>query len=161
LLVVDVDPEMLELVLVNLLENALRFAPPGSDITVAARPLGHGCEIRVIDHGPGVEPVEREHVFEEFVRLDGPGSGLGVSLPGADGLYALHRLRSFTSVPIVVLTVRDSKTDKVAALDGGADDYVVKPFDLDELLARIRAALRRRPDSDSTPARLVIGDLEI
>ena len=86
---------------------------------------------------------------------------LDLSLPGADGFHALQRLRSFTSVPVVVLTVRDGKADKVAALDGGADDYVVNPFDLDELLARIRAALRRRPDAEDAPATLVIRDLEI
>jgi two-component system KDP operon response regulator KdpE len=86
---------------------------------------------------------------------------LDLSLPGADGFHALERLRTFTAIPIVVLTVRDSKDDKVAALDTGADDYVVKPFDLDELLARVRAALRRRPDVSSSPATLVVGELEI
>jgi two-component system KDP operon response regulator KdpE len=94
------------------------------------------------------------HDLPDLVLLD-------LSLPGADGLHALQRLRSFTAIPVVVLTVRDAKDDKVAALDGGADDYVVKPFDLDELLARIRAALRRRPDREQVPAMLVIGDLEI
>jgi two-component system sensor histidine kinase KdpD len=83
LLVVDVDPEMLELVLSSLLENALRFAPPASDITVLARPRGSGCEIRVVDHGPGVAPADRERIFEEFVRLDGPGSGLGLAIARA------------------------------------------------------------------------------
>jgi K+-sensing histidine kinase KdpD len=83
LLVVDVDPQMLELVLVSLLENALRFAPPTSDITVLACPIGGGCEIRVVDHGPGVAPVDRERIFEEFVRLDGPGSGLGLAIARA------------------------------------------------------------------------------
>jgi len=86
---------------------------------------------------------------------------LDLTLPGADGLVALRRLRAFTDVPIVVLTVRDGKTDKLAALDGGADDYVTKPFDLDELLARIRAALRRTPDSETRPSVVRIGTLEI
>jgi two-component system KDP operon response regulator KdpE len=94
------------------------------------------------------------HDLPDLVLLD-------LSLPGADGFHALQRLRSFTSIPVVVLTVRDAKDDKIAALDGGADDYVVKPFDLDELLARIRAALRRRPDPEVAPPTLVIGDLEI
>jgi two-component system, OmpR family, KDP operon response regulator KdpE len=85
---------------------------------------------------------------------------LDLSLPGADGFHALERLRTFTAIPVVVLTVRDAKDDKVRALDGGADDYVVKPFDLDELLARVRAALRRRPEGESAPTVLVAGDLE-
>ena len=82
-LVVDVDPQMLELVLVSLLENALRFAPPASEIAVLARPVGRGCEIRVVDHGPGVAPADRARIFEEFVRLDGPGSGLGLAIARA------------------------------------------------------------------------------
>jgi two-component system KDP operon response regulator KdpE len=86
---------------------------------------------------------------------------LDLTLPGADGLVALRRLRTFTDVPIVVLTVRDDKADKLAALDGGADDYVTKPFDLDELLARVRAALRRTPDSDTRPSVVRVGTLEI
>ena len=86
---------------------------------------------------------------------------LDLTLPGADGHHALRRLRSFTAVPIVVLTVRDGKVDKLAALDGGADDYVVKPFDGDELLARIRAALRRRPEVEDPGAIVQIGDLVI
>jgi len=94
------------------------------------------------------------HDLPDLVLLD-------LSLPGADGFHALRRLRAFTSIPVVVLTVRDAKDDKIAALDGGADDYVVKPFDLDELLARIRAALRRLPDPEVAPPTLVIGDLEI
>ena len=94
------------------------------------------------------------HDLPDLVLLD-------LSLPGADGFHALRRLRAFTSIPVVVLTVRDAKDDKIAALDGGADDYVVKPFDLDELLARIRAALRRRPDPEVAPPTLVICDREI
>ena len=86
---------------------------------------------------------------------------LDLALPGIDGLVALSRLRAFTEVPIVVLTVRDGKTDKLAALDGGADDYVTKPFDLDELLARIRAALRRTPGSETRPSVVRVGTLEI
>jgi two-component system KDP operon response regulator KdpE len=86
---------------------------------------------------------------------------LDLTLPGADGLEAVRRLRSFTAVPIVVLTVRDDKTDKLAALDGGADDYVVKPFDVDELLARVRAALRRRPEAEELNPIVRVGDIEI
>jgi two-component system KDP operon response regulator KdpE len=94
------------------------------------------------------------HDLPDLVLLD-------LSLPAADGFHALDRLRTFTAIPIVVLTVRDAKDDKVRALDRGADDYVVKPFDLDELLARLRAALRRRPDAEAAPASIDLGDLVI
>ena len=68
---------------------------------------------------------------------------LDLGLPGIDGLMTLRHLRSFTDVPVVVLTVRDALSDKVAALESGADDYIVKPFEPSELRARSRAHLRR------------------
>jgi two-component system, OmpR family, KDP operon response regulator KdpE len=68
---------------------------------------------------------------------------LDLGLPGIDGVDVIRGLRGWSQVPIVVLSVRDAERDKVAALDAGADDYVTKPFGMDELLARLRAALRR------------------
>jgi len=68
---------------------------------------------------------------------------LDLGLPGMDGVEVIRGLRGWSQVPIVVLSVRDAEADKVAALDAGADDYVTKPFGMDELLARLRAALRR------------------
>jgi two-component system KDP operon response regulator KdpE len=68
---------------------------------------------------------------------------LDLGLPGIDGVEVIRGLRGWTRVPIVVLSVREREADKVAALDAGADDYVTKPFGMDELLARMRAALRR------------------
>ena len=68
---------------------------------------------------------------------------LDLGLPGIDGVDVIRGLRGWSSVPIVVLSVREAERDKVAALDAGADDYVTKPFGMDELLARLRAALRR------------------
>jgi two-component system, OmpR family, KDP operon response regulator KdpE len=66
-----------------------------------------------------------------------------LGLPGIDGVDVIRGLRGWTTVPIIVLSVREREADKVAALDAGADDYVTKPFGMDELLARMRAALRR------------------
>jgi len=68
---------------------------------------------------------------------------LDLGLPGIDGVEVIRRLRSWSQVPVVVLSVRDGQADKIAALDAGADDYVTKPFAMDELLARMRAVLRR------------------
>jgi two-component system KDP operon response regulator KdpE len=68
---------------------------------------------------------------------------LDLGLPGIDGLDVLRGLRSWSTVPIIVLSARHDETTKVAALDAGADDYVTKPFGMDELLARLRAAVRR------------------
>jgi two-component system response regulator MprA len=68
---------------------------------------------------------------------------LDVMLPGMDGLEVCRRLRRGANVPILMLTARDAVPDRIAGLDSGADDYLVKPFDFDELLARIRALLRR------------------
>jgi two-component system, OmpR family, KDP operon response regulator KdpE len=72
---------------------------------------------------------------------------LDLGLPDLDGLDVTHRIREWSQVPIIVLSVRGQEGDKIAALDGGADDYVTKPFGLGELLARLRAALRHRLQS--------------
>jgi two-component system, OmpR family, KDP operon response regulator KdpE len=76
---------------------------------------------------------------------------LDLGLPGIDGVEVIRGLRGWTNVPIIVLSVREAESDKVAALDAGADDYVTKPFGMDELLARLRAALRRRSTADEEP----------
>src|SRR5207245_1383437 len=68
---------------------------------------------------------------------------LDLGLPGLSGLEVIHGLRGWTQVPILVLSARDAESEKVAALDAGADDYVTKPFGMSELLARVRAAVRR------------------
>lgn len=67
---------------------------------------------------------------------------LDIMLPGIDGIEACRRIRGFSSVPVIMLTARDDTTDKVLGLDSGANDYVTKPFVMEELLARIRAAMR-------------------
>jgi two-component system, OmpR family, KDP operon response regulator KdpE len=72
---------------------------------------------------------------------------LDLGLPGIDGIQVIRGLRGWTQTPIIVLTVREQEADKVTALDAGADDYITKPFGVNELLARLRAAVRR-----STPA---------
>jgi len=81
---------------------------------------------------------------------------LDLGLPGVDGLEVLRRLRTWTQVPVVVLTAIDSERDKVAALDLGADDYVTKPFGVAELMARIRVALRHARGADADRPRVVI-----
>jgi two-component system response regulator MprA len=73
---------------------------------------------------------------------------LDLMLPGIDGLTVCERLRSGSDVPILILTAKDAVRERVAGLDAGADDYMIKPFSFDELLARIRALLRRRQPTD-------------
>ena len=85
---------------------------------------------------------------------------LDINMPGIPGLEVCREIRATSDVPIIMLTVRNSERDKVMALDAGADDYVVKPFGVDELLARIRAALRRAAPAESVPA-FSTGDLNI
>jgi two-component system, OmpR family, KDP operon response regulator KdpE len=85
---------------------------------------------------------------------------LDVNLPGISGLETCAAIRTSSDVPIIMLTIRNSERDKVQALDAGADDYVAKPFGVQELMARIRAALRRSAPGDSTPA-FLIDDLKI
>lgn len=84
------------------------------------------------------------HIFEDFspdlILLD-------LMLPGMDGLEVCRRLRESSNTPVLMLTAKESIEDRVAGLDAGADDYLVKPFALDELLARVRALLRRAPSA--------------
>jgi two-component system OmpR family response regulator len=84
---------------------------------------------------------------------------LDAMLPKLDGWAMLKRLRETKKTPVLMLTARDRSSDRVRGLDTGADDYVVKPFDLPELLARLRALIRR--SSQHTQARIVIGDIVI
>lgn len=85
---------------------------------------------------------------------------LDLGLPRRDGLSLLRELRAKgNDVPVLIITARDAVTDRVAGLDAGADDYLVKPFDLDELSARVRAVLRRRAGRGGSAIR--VGDLEI
>ncbi len=85
---------------------------------------------------------------------------LDLGLPDMDGLTALKRLREWSQVPVLVLTVRNCEADKVAALDAGADDYLTKPFGAAELLARLRAVQRRAPGGPDEPV-YVGGDLQV
>jgi two-component system KDP operon response regulator KdpE len=81
-----------------------------------------------------------------------------LSMPNLNGLELCRRLRAFSDVPIIVLSVKGEERAKVEALDAGADDYVTKPFGMDELLARIRATLRRVPAGQDTKNTLEVGD---
>ena len=76
---------------------------------------------------------------------------LDVNLPGMSGIETCREIRRSSDAPIIMLTVRSAERDKVIALDAGADDYVTKPFGIEELLARIRATLRRHPSADALP----------
>lgn len=85
---------------------------------------------------------------------------LDLGLPDMDGLTVLKRLREWTRTPVLILTVRDSEADKVAALDNGADDYMIKPFGGEELLARLRALQRHSPEANEEQT-YVCGDLTV
>jgi two-component system, OmpR family, KDP operon response regulator KdpE len=88
---------------------------------------------------------------------------LDLGLPDVDGLEVTRRLREWTTMPIIVLSARGQETDKIAALDAGADDYMTKPFGVGELLARVRVALRHalRISRDPEAAVFTVGDLQI
>jgi two-component system response regulator MprA len=94
-----------------------------------------GFAVQIAADGPAALRVARDDP-PDLVILD-------VMLPGIDGLEVCQRLRRATNVPILMLTARDAVPDRIAGLNSGADDYLVKPFDFDELLARVRALLRR------------------
>jgi two-component system KDP operon response regulator KdpE len=110
----------------------------------------------VVDARTGEEALEalRDSRFN-LVLLD-------INMPGIGGLETCREIRASSEVSIIMLTVHDAENDKVAALDAGADDYVTKPFSTPELLARIRAALRRQPNAgEGAPESIVIEEVEI
>ncbi|MDW7683821.1 MAG: response regulator transcription factor [Bacillota bacterium] len=84
---------------------------------------------------------------------------LDIMLPGLNGMEVLRRIRRSSSVPVIMLTARDTIVDKVGGLDSGADDYMTKPFEIEELLARIRTALRKRGGAHATGRPLSAGEL--
>jgi two-component system, OmpR family, KDP operon response regulator KdpE len=131
-LVVDDEPQILRALRINL--RARRY-----EVMVAA----NGTQ--ALDEAAAHPP--------DLVILD-------LGLPDMDGVEVIGGLRGWTAVPIIVLSGRADSTDKVEALDAGADDYVTKPFGMDELLARMRAAVRRTPAAD-VPPRVRLGDLVI
>jgi two-component system KDP operon response regulator KdpE len=85
---------------------------------------------------------------------------LDIGLPDLDGLQVLQQLRQWTATPVIMLSVRDADQDKIAALDAGADDYLTKPFSVEELMARMRVAQRHR-QPEAAPAVYTNGDLRI
>ncbi len=112
-------------------------------------------------HGYSViEAPTGEEALEKLRREPPDLVILDINMPGMGGLETCREIRSGSDVPIIMLTVRNSERDKVSALDAGADDYVVKPFGMEELLARIRAALRRASPTDNPPP-VASGDLSI
>jgi two-component system KDP operon response regulator KdpE len=116
--------------------------------------LARGYDVRVVADGQAA--LDAAVSWQPDVIL------LDLGLPGLDGLEVCRRIRGWSDVPIIVLTVRDSEQDKVEVLDLGADDYLTKPFGMNELLARIRVALRHaaRKDAAEEPV-LTFGDLQI
>jgi two-component system KDP operon response regulator KdpE len=95
------------------------------------------------------EAARGEEAFELVRKLKPDLILLDVNLPGMSGVEACREIRRFTDAPIIILTVRSAERDKVIALDAGADDYVTKPFGIEELLARVRASLRRHPSAEA------------
>ncbi len=113
----------------------------------------HGYEVATV--GTGEEGViATAEARPDLVLLD-------LGLPDVDGTEVIARIRGFSEVPVIILSVREGQGDKVAALDAGADDYVTKPFAMEELLARARAALRRAGPEEPPEPTLRFAALEV
>jgi len=134
------------------------------------------AKIMVVDDEPQIRRVLRTTLTSQGYAVEEAKSGdealdmirgerpdlilLDVNMPGRSGLETCREIRSGSDIPIIMLTVRNTERDKVQALDAGADDYVVKPFGSEELMARIRAALHRAAPVEALPA-FVSADLKI
>lgn len=113
----------------------------------------HDFEVRAV--GSGEEAIRESAAWRPDVIL------LDLGLPGMDGFATLRALRPATRAAVIVVSVMPGEKDKVRALDAGADDYIVKPFGTDELVARIRAVLRRQADVTEGEPVIRSGDLEV
>lgn len=109
----------------------------------------------VVDVASGREAIDAARADQPDLIL------LDINLPDLDGFEVLRQVRDFSPVPIIMLTGRGSEDDRVTGLDVGADDYVVKPFGVRELIARVRANLRRTPGGAQRPRTLTLGELTI
>jgi len=133
--------------------------------------------ILVVDDDPQIRRVMRVTLTGQGYEVDDAQSGdaaleklraarfdlvlLDMNMPGMAGLETCRAIRSQSDIGIIMLTVRDTEADKVEALDAGADDYITKPYNPPELLARIRAALRRTPSAQAPSGRIAIGAVEV
>jgi len=116
--------------------------------------VGHSYEV--------IEARTGEDAMETILREMPSLVLLDLNMPGMGGLETCRAIRGGSDIPVIILSVRNTEKDKVAALDAGADDYVTKPFSIEELLARIRAALRRSPSGpEGGPRAIVSEELEI
>lgn len=113
-----------------------------------------GYGYAIAEAASGHEGLSQTSIFHPDVVI------LDLGLPDMDGTEVIERLREWTRVPVIVLSVREHEDDKIKALDAGADDYVTKPFGMGELLARLRATLRRIARSENEPV-LAFGELSI
>lgn len=134
-------------------------------------------KILVVDDEPQIRRIMRTTLTGAGYEVDDARTGedgllkmrdylpdlilLDMNMPGMGGLATCRTMRADTSAAIIMLTARNAEADKVQALDAGADDFITKPFSTPELLARIRAALRRVPASHSSSAKFRVGKLEI
>jgi two-component system KDP operon response regulator KdpE len=139
--------------------------------------VAEGARILIVDDEPQLVRALGINLKALGYRVDTAASGeealrkaadhrpdtviLDLGLPGIDGIEVIRGLRGWTTVPIIVLSVRDAEREKIAALDAGADDYVTKPFGMGELLARLRAALRRESDTGDDQPMVVTDDFSI
>jgi two-component system, OmpR family, KDP operon response regulator KdpE len=120
--------------------------------------------LRAMLHADQFETIDVDTGEEAVVIASGGGAELIVldlGLPDIDGYEVLRRVRTFSDIPIIVLTAHHEQAEKIRALDAGADDYVTKPFDTEELRARVRAALRRAPHASTAETLVRVDDLEI
>lgn len=187
------DANLIVQVIVNLMDNAVKYSDEDSDVTVSVRrENAHTVEISVSDHGTGISDEEKEKVFDMFYTGGSRSSdsrrslGLGLALcrsiitshggtisvsdneaimlsashkpdiiildlglPDIDGVEVIEHIRTWSDVPIIIVSARSEERDKITALDKGADDYLTKPFSVDELLARLRVIQRRLMKSEN------------
>ena len=121
--------------------------------SVAYALRGEGFEVTTVEDGESALDAARADGYDLLL--------LDLMLPGVSGIEVCRRLRAESAIPILMLTARTAEVDRVVGLDAGADDYVVKPFSMPELISRVRAILRRRELDLAQPLELTVGSLTL
>jgi two-component system, OmpR family, KDP operon response regulator KdpE len=153
---------------------ALPTCPPGA-ITGEPAMAESGLRVLVVDDERSIRRFLKASLGSQFVILEATNGIealaavasehpdiilLDLGLPDLDGVEVTRRLREWTQIPIIIVSVREQEQDKIAALDAGADDYLTKPFGVGELMARLRVALRRSTQIDNEPV-FITGSLVV
>lgn len=144
-ILVKVDARMIMQVVINIVDNAIKYTQKESEIVISTKKHKDKVIVCIADNEPEIPDEIKPLVFDMFYSgaKNIADSRRSLGLPDMDGIEVIKKIRTWSSIPIIIISARSEDMDKVEALDAGADDYLTKPFSVEELLARLRVTERR------------------